>query len=143
MGIALGHVEMDRQHRTLIDGIAFIASSVRRRDRDIIEWKRLLEEIEAHFVWEEGEMERVGFPDLEVHREDHLRQAANLREHLGNIEDGCLLDRDTFDAIAVWNVRHINSKDREFVEFVSDPEVWQMRRELREWEDELFLLDVG
>lgn len=139
----LGHAELDRQHQSLAEGISFLARGPRRKERDLVEWARFLEEIRAHFEWEEAEMERQGYPDVRKHRQDHRRQLANLMGYEKDVQEGSVLEPEIYEAMGAWNVRHIHGQDRDFVDFLLEHEVWQTRRELQELESELFLLDVG
>jgi len=139
----LGHAELDRQHQSLAEGIAFLARGPRRKERDLAEWARFLQEISAHFEWEEAEMERQGYPEVRKHRRDHRRQLANLKGYEKDLQDGSVLEPEIYAAMGAWNLRHIHGQDRDYVEFLDEHDVWQTRRELQELESELFLLDVG
>ena len=137
----LGHAELDRQHLSLAKGIAFLAHGPRRRARDLVEWARFITEVRSHFDWEESDMERNEYPELRAHRIDHLIQMNNLKDYERSILEGEVLEPEAFMAMAAWNMRHILGRDRDYTEFLVENEVWQARRELSQWEEELFLLD--
>lgn len=137
----LGHAELDRQHLSLAKGIAFLAQGPRRKARDLAEWGRFLAEVRSHFDWEESEMERNGYPEVSAHRRDHQIQLNNLLDYERSILEGEVLEQEAFAAMATWNLRHIQGRDRDYAEFLVENDVWQTRRDLFAWEEELFLLD--
>jgi len=140
---ALGLAELDRQHRLLVEAIAGLRDDVRDPGRDAPAWARLIEVVRDHFAWEEAEMRREGFPDLVSHRRDHSRQIRSIEEHRARMVRDGVLEPGTVPALKAWNVRHIRSRDREFAQFLQDPETWWARRELASWEDDRFLSRVG
>lgn len=137
----LGHAELDRQHLSLAKSIAFLSHGPRRRARDLAEWARFITEVRSHFDWEESDMERNGYPEVRAHRRDHLIQLKNLQDYERSILEGEVLEPEAFEAMAVWNLRHIQGRDRDYTEFLVEHDLWRTRRELSQWEDELFLLD--
>lgn len=131
---------MDRQHRSLVGSIDFLAASPRQRDSDLSELRRILRETEDHFDWEEAQMEVAGYPELGRHRTDHHRQLQNLQDLCRFVDEGHeTLDVEFFSACAQWNFRHIRSMDADFVLFRDDREAWDLQRELHSWEYETLL----
>lgn len=139
----LGNAELDRQHLSLAKGIAFLAQGPRRKARDLAEWARFIAEVRAHFDWEESEMERNAYPEVRAHRRDHRIQLRNLLEYERGVLEGEVLEPEAFAAMATWNLRHIQGRDRDYAEYLVENDVWRTRRELRQWEEELFLLDFA
>jgi hemerythrin-like metal-binding protein len=139
----LGHSELDRQHLVLVEAICGLRDAPRDRDRDLRAWERLVSVVHDHFVWEESEMRREKFPDLAAHKRDHTRQLMALNEHSARFRDSASFDLGALQAMEAWNGRHIRGRDREFAQFLQDPESWWVRRELAAWEDDRFLLRAG
>ncbi len=135
--------ELDRQHRSILDGLQFLREAPRLRESDVAELHRCLAEIKAHFAWEESELDRVGYPDKIRHKVDHERQVANLEDLLKYVDEGHeRLDEDFFQACLAWTERHIRSMDADFVLFLKQRECWDLQQELRAWEYEEHLQSI-
>jgi hemerythrin-like metal-binding protein len=136
-GIEVGIPELDRQHRSMVDGFEFLRRTPRRHESDVRELHRLLGEVEGHFDWEESQMAKTEYPDKKRHTVDHAAQLSNLRDLLKYVEEGHeRLDEDFFLACLGWTERHIRSLDADFVLFLSDRESWDLQQELKAWEYE-------
>lgn len=136
----LGHDEIDHQHRSLLDGIARLAVMPQDSPRFLNEWVRFIDEIRSHFEWEEAEMASLEYPDTARHRRDHRRQVAALLEHLRSFREAeGVVSRDVFQAMSDWTARHVRSFDREFMAFLREREVWDLRQELVLWESDFLL----
>jgi hemerythrin len=135
-----GWPEMDRQHRSLVSAIEFLSAGPRKRNTDLVELRRILEEMREHFAWEEAEMADSGYPDLALHRSDHRRQLRNLQDLTKLVDLGHEnLDVDFFRACREWNFRHIRSMDGNFALYRLDREAWDLQRELLNWAYETHL----
>jgi hemerythrin-like metal-binding protein len=136
-GIEVGIPELDRQHRSMMDGFEFLRRTPRRHDFDMRELKRILGEVKCHFEWEESQMSKTGYPDKKRHAIDHDAQLANLFDLLKAVVEGHeRLDEDFFLACLGWTDRHIRSLDADFVLFLTDREAWDLQQELKAWEYE-------
>jgi|GEM_PF-2161366 len=130
-----GWPELDGQHRSLVSALEFLSAAPRQRERDLVELRRILDEMRDHFAWEEAEMAAARYPDLAMHRSDHRRQLGNLQDLAKLVDLGHEdLDVDFFLACRDWNFRHIRSMDGNFALFVQDREAWDLQRELQAWE---------
>lgn len=131
----VGIPEIDRQHRSMVDGFEFLRRSPRRHESDVKELHRILDEVRAHFQWEESQMAKVEFPDLKHHALDHHSQLLNLIDLLKYVEEGHeRLDEDFFQACLGWTRRHIRSMDADFVLFLTQRETWDLQQELKAWD---------
>jgi len=140
--LEFGWAEMDRQHKLLVGAIDFLGRSPRQRTSDLVELRRILQEIKEHFDWEETQMLLAGYPELGRHKADHHRQLLNLQDLCKLVDEGHeTLDADFFAACSEWNFRHIRSMDADFVLFRDDREAWDLQRELRSWEYEIRLAE--
>jgi hemerythrin-like metal-binding protein len=136
-GIEIGIPEMDRQHRSMMDGFEFLRRAPRRHASDVRELHSILGEVQAHFEWEESQMSKTQYPDKARHGVDHALQLSNLRDLLKYVEEGHeRLDEDFFLACLGWTDRHIRSLDADFGLFLSDREAWDLQQELKAWEYE-------
>jgi hemerythrin-like metal-binding protein len=130
-----GVEEIDRQHRSMVDGFRFLRTAVRRHEQDVKELRRILGEVEAHFSWEEAQMEKTEYPDKNRHSKDHYAQLSNLKDLLKYVDEGHeQLDEDFFLACLGWTERHIRSLDADFVQFLTDRDTWDMQQDLKAWE---------
>lgn len=131
----LGWEEIDSQHRSLVDSFAFLRKAPRRRDSDLAELRRILSEMRSHFDWEEGAMSDCAYPDRAKHGADHRRQFENISDLCKLVQEGHeVIDLSFFDACMTWNHRHIESMDADFVQYRNEREIWDLRRELEEWD---------
>lgn len=130
-----GVEEIDRQHRSMLDGFSFLRTSPRRQDHDVKELRRILGEVEAHFSWEETQMEKTEYPDRIRHSKDHRLQMTNLLDLLKYVDTGNeQLDEDFFVACMGWTERHIRSLDADFVLYLTERESWDLQQDLKAWE---------
>lgn len=142
-GIEVGIPELDRQHRSMLDGFEFLRRAPRRHDFDVRELHRLLGEVKGHFEWEESQMLKTEYPDNKRHAIDHASQLANLFDLLKYVEEGHeRLDEDFFLACIGWTERHIRSLDADFVAFLSERETWDLQQELKAWEYEGLFAEI-
>src|ERR1700681_646655 len=88
--LSVGVEEIDHQHKLLFDkyNAFFTAYYERRGDEEVIRLFSFLEDyVATHFSDEERLQQRIGFPDYQKHRKQHLeltRKVAELKERLGN-----------------------------------------------------------
>lgn len=127
-----GWEEMDRQHESLVDALRSLAASPRRRSDDLQELRRVFSSLTEHFRWEESEMELRAYPDRARHVLDHQRELWSLAELLRSLELTGELDAPSLAACDAWTHRHVASLDADFVEFVTEREIWDLRRECME-----------
>jgi hemerythrin len=131
----VGWMEMDRQHHSLSELFRSLAAAPRGREADLAGLVGIVSELHEHFAWEESQMRILGYPDLSAHRSDHRRQEMNLHDLEKLVQEGGeILDVDFFSACQGWLWRHVRSMDKDFAQFRDEREIWDLRRELREWE---------
>jgi hemerythrin-like metal-binding protein len=131
----VGWMEMDRQHRSLVELFRTLAAAPREREADLESLARIESRLHEHFAWEESQMRLLDYPDLSAHRSDHRRQELNLHDLEKLVrEGGESLDVAFFTACQDWLGRHVRSMDRDFAQFRDEREIWDLRRDLREWD---------
>jgi hemerythrin-like metal-binding protein len=135
VGDEVGWTEMDRQHRSLAELFRSLAEGAHDRDSDLAILATIEIQLHEHFAWEESQMRIAGYPDISSHRSDHRRQEMNLRDLEKLVrEGGEALDQAFFHACQEWLGRHVRTMDREFAQYRDERELWELRRQLRDWE---------
>jgi hemerythrin len=124
--LSVGVEVIDRQHRLLIDkyNAFFTAYSEGRADKEVIRLLGFLEEYVAiHFADEETLQQRIGFPDFQKHRNQHLeltRKVAELRDRLENKGPAPDLVASTGLLMTGWLIEHISVMDRAIGRFMKE-----------------------
>ena len=125
MEFELGIESIDRQHRELYRKIDHLSLSIyqgKGKDelRQLI--KYLKSYIEEHFTYEENILERTDYPDLEAHKQQHLRFIDYFKELDHEIKSR---GADNFLAIKVekeirtWWTQHELKFDRLYVPYLA------------------------
>lgn len=124
----LNHAEMDRQHRQLL---ASIEQAVANPDGSQ-GVRSLFEALVSHFRWEEELMAEVGYPDRLRHLADHQRELWALAESSKLQGEGAFQrQREVLRSCERWTLRHVESLDGDFAEYLLDRELWDLRREVQ------------
>jgi hemerythrin len=124
--LSVGVEEIDRQHRLLLDkyNAFFEAYSEGRAAEEVIRLLGFLEEYVAiHFADEESLQQRIGFPDFQRHRNQHLeliRKVAELRERLGSKGPAPDLVASAGLLMTGWLIEHISVMDRAIGRFMKE-----------------------
>jgi hemerythrin-like metal-binding protein len=122
--LALGHDEIDGQHRMLVDMINELHDQVQagRQRQGLADTVQGLKAYAAyHFAEEERLMLRHGYPELETHRLAHLE----FQEQGEAFGTAILLEKYQETALKVlayltgWYSRHVQRDDRAFVDFMT------------------------
>lgn len=117
---------IDQDHKKLVEQVNTLHTATSEGCGQDIVGELLLELIEdtvEHIRREEQHMERLGFPDLEAHRQGHARFVAQLHElqdkyAAGGITVAAQLSRVLRD----WLSIHIRRHDKEIFFFLRDQE---------------------
>ncbi|MGD0584886.1 MAG: bacteriohemerythrin [Oryzomonas sp.] len=124
--LSVGVEEIDRQHRLLLDkyNAFFTAYSEGRADEEVIRLLGFLEEyVATHFADEESLQQRIGFPDFQRHRNQHLeltRKVAELKERLETKGAASDLVASTGLLMTGWLIEHISVMDRAIGRFMKE-----------------------
>ncbi|MFC1565157.1 bacteriohemerythrin, partial [candidate division KSB1 bacterium] len=71
-----------------------------------------------HFSFEESYMEKIGFPELESHKECHSELSKKVYEIFNKIYDYQIISKtEIYDFLKSWLIDHILEKDREYKKF--------------------------
>ena len=122
-GIALGHTEIDEQHKRLLllgaDLVEPLISSAAPKPI-ATRLHALIDFAQGHFAFEEGLMRAKGYPGADEHAIFHTSLLADLRKHCFRLERG--LPTDTVGLISFlwhWITLHIVSEDRVLVNWLN------------------------
>jgi hemerythrin len=123
--IAVGHPDIDEQHRELFAAVQKFAEKV-KNDRDFSHAGPLLgfldEYIQVHFDTEEGIMEYFGYPFLDVEKEQHEafnRKFIKLKNEIDSNADIYFLLFKIQVLVIDWLVHHTGKLDRHFGKFLT------------------------
>ena len=117
--LATGVKAIDQEHRALIDLYNSLLDSVLQgRSQSITAGKleRLVQFTVDHFAEEERLMTESGYPELESHRELHLRIQEKVRELASRFErEGTVIDSDALVLLKEWVVDHTLKSDHDYL----------------------------
>jgi hemerythrin len=121
--LVTGHVDLDVQHRTLIDTLNRIGAVVGRGSclRDELEGLLIFlrDFALAHFEYEHELMARSGYPGEAEHRRQHTALARDLEVVLDGFHRGTMdLTPDTLEYLDAWVLRHIREEDIRLADFL-------------------------
>lgn len=108
--LSLGIPSMDASHRTLFDKLAQLQTVP---DADFpIHYAAMVARMESDFREEEELMERIDFPGMSGHREQHAKLLGELHQATAAIMAGDVaLGRHTMALLTKWLVFHISTMD--------------------------------
>jgi hemerythrin len=124
--LSVGVVEIDHQHKLLFDkyNAFFTAYHEGRGDKEVIRLFSFLEGyVATHFFDEERLQKRIGFPDYQKHRKQHLeliRKVAELKERLGNDGTDPSIVSSAGLLMTGWLIEHISVMDRAIGRFMKE-----------------------
>lgn len=118
--LATGNTVIDREHRTLVELLDKVRQISQSTDQNV-EIMRALTAMylyaKDHFFDEEGLMERLGYPEREL----HTRQHKEFLEKTHGLTDACLEGALKFDQLADfltgWLTRHVEEEDIRIIQF--------------------------
>jgi hemerythrin-like metal-binding protein len=118
----LGIESIDRQHRKLVGLINSLQTAVDYSTGEEFERKALDELVDytrTHFKYEEGLMEKHGYPDFESHRGEHERMIAQVDEVLEAYrQDQDNAMQNAIEFLKGWLINHINGTDKQYSKFL-------------------------
>jgi len=120
---------LDKQHRRYL---ALLSNYLDKASESVSTPERVLHLAETfnflrdyareHFATEESIMEKIAYPDIESHREEHayfLKHVGRLYEQMKVEGFSAELDREVNYYTAEWFIEHIRFTDVKFVEFIN------------------------
>lgn len=129
---ALGHHEIDQQHRNLvlmINGLHHAMMNGESAEALDALFHNLIQDAQTHFETEERLMQDCQYPGYAQHRLEHeefLRTARDLRSRHRTGE--IFLHIETLQFLVDWLARHDLDRDREFIHHVRNQSIQQARK---------------
>jgi hemerythrin len=114
--LSVGNGQMDADHRELFGLLERLRLAVQENQPEPLRVDILGELVkfsEKHFRLEELLMARAQFPDQALHRAEHEKLLAQIRELYAKVSKGDLpLSLSVFQFLYGWLARHIEVKDK-------------------------------
>lgn len=113
--MAIGHAEIDRDHQTLVEIVNRLHEAMLQgHGREVLTdiFNRLARYTHEHFAREEELMRRIGYADLQQHKQRHaelLRQLTVIAARHGSGELEVTIETMTF--LKDWLTIHIQKED--------------------------------
>ena len=118
----IGLVEIDAQHRQLVDIINELGDAMKsRKTKGVIGnvLKELEEYTRKHFSNEEALMKRYGYERLDVHKPLHVKFISQLKEFRKDVADGNFsVDVKIYNFLGDWLRGHIRGTDTQYAEVI-------------------------
>jgi hemerythrin-like metal-binding protein len=119
---ALGHDEIDRQHRQIVDLLNELYDGVRdgiKEERMAAILDGLCRYAETHFAFEEAVLAKIGYPNLAAHRRQHAWWRAKAHEFQARFQSHDReICQDAFTMARNWWLEHIQHEDRECIPYL-------------------------
>jgi hemerythrin-like metal-binding protein len=115
---SVGHVEIDQQHRKLVDIINHLHDSMKMggKPEDLMRiMNDLVNYTRYHFAHEEKLMQQAGYPDLATHQRVHramVEQVEKFRREAGSSRTGFSIKLMGF--LKTWLTDHIMGTDQKY-----------------------------
>ena len=112
---------IDEQHKRLLE-ILFKLERLVNRKKDASEMVALLSDMsdyaQQHFVSEERFMQRIGYPKLEAHKEEHSKYTLEvLKFTLSHLDDAPENPREVLNFLTHWWTDHILKVDMDYSKY--------------------------
>ncbi len=112
----IGDQQIDSQHKTLIELIEQIDDMKNSQDDGLLD--KIVSYAQSHFEAEESYMEKVGYPDLDIHRKQH-KKLTRILEAYKNDYDNNKINLFAFKNFLFFWVRdHIMDEDMKIGHFI-------------------------
>ena len=118
----VGIDSIDQQHKKLVNLINKLQTAIDYSTGEEFEHEALNELVDytkTHFGYEEGLMEKYGYPDFEPHKALHREMIAKVEAVLAEYEqDGDLAMDHAVTFLKSWLINHINGTDKQYSSFL-------------------------
>jgi hemerythrin len=118
---SVNHDELDRQHKELIEIINEVYIAIKEEKEYIpITLERLMKDAKFHFKYEEGLMDKAGYPLTDTHKKQHKKFTYDLLSFIDDfLTKSNIESKDLLNFFEVWLVYHILESDIEFTSFLN------------------------
>ena len=116
--------ELDTQHKKLFDILERLHEALETQ-KEKKEFALLLGEFifyaDYHFIAEEAYLEKIGYPEIDAHKEQHQRVKEKVKEFRENYNKGnYIITLDLSEFINGWIKQHILIEDQKYAKFLSE-----------------------
>ena len=119
--LSVGIEEIDDQHKVLVALVNEMHEAIHERHgseavRDVL--GKLADYTRIHFAVEESLMRILGYPDYEVHKEQHEQLIGHMNELQHKVDTGkTAIGFELMHFLKVWLTKHIMESDREYSDY--------------------------
>jgi hemerythrin-like metal-binding protein len=113
-----GNGEIDAQHQELFDLANQFLQAADRAEK-LLFAKKLFRHTSAHFVHEEHLMQRIDYPDIAAHFQEHTALLDRFNDFSDQIAADTLNNEDLEATVRTWLVNHIVGADAELVAYAN------------------------
>jgi len=124
--LAIGHPEIDGQHRELFDRANQFFAVVAERERQTeiaLAFRYLDTYVRFHFAREEKLMRGLRYPGLAEHREEHreyIRRLDSVKSQFESEGDSTAVALALDGLLRLWLLQHVAEADRRVSAYLSD-----------------------
>jgi len=120
--LSVGVENIDLQHRYFIDLIGRLSIELAGQDKDY--QAKLIDELSSytrqHFTAEENLMYKLGYPNLEQHRESHQNLLEQLHGQIGLYLLDMLEGEEIIGYLSKWLLQHMLKEDKQLGKFIAE-----------------------
>ena len=123
--IALGHTEIDEQHKRLLllaEALVESLLSSAEHKPGAAQLQALIEFAEEHFAFEEGLMRSARYPEAERHAKNHASLLTEITTYAHRVERGQYFNPPAGLISFQWFIQHIDEADRDLVVWLKSHE---------------------
>jgi len=115
--LSLNVPHIDQAHKQFLEQLAAVANSPEATLKEAL--VGLIRDMETDFRQEEALMEKIGYPDIKPHREQHARVLSSFHQVMPEVLKGDFSSaRHVLDLLPSWLVLHITTMDKGVVMFM-------------------------
>jgi len=123
--MSVGVTQFDAEHKKLISLINDLFDAVQAgRGRDALGGilDGLITYTKTHFANEEANMQKLGYPDLSIHRKEHEALTQQVLEVQRKYHSGAtaMLSMEVLTFLKNWLIKHIQGTDKLYGPFFND-----------------------
>lgn len=122
----VGDTTIDEQHEELFLRACDVIAAM-SRESQILSALRLYEYMRSHFSHEEGLMDRMGYPGIAEHVEQHKALTSKLKAFLKNISNDNLIKAELEDFVAHWFLDHMGTVDSQLATYLESERVASLK----------------
>lgn len=118
---SVGIQEFDKDHKILFKWINTLIDEIRRGNQGAMVQEildHMLEDVVVHFEKEEAALEKVNFPDLNRHREDHYILLRSVLKFKNELKYDRMPPEKVVAFLVHWVTAHIKDQDMKYKPFL-------------------------